>query len=123
MCSKAAAGQVRNYSFVTVDVAQSGENPKDQGEKHDENPKNQGEKHVFCFDANIFELVKSLTLKPPEDKKFHRAPAICEFKIKPESRLKESRLKEAHLIVVSVHLKSGGGDETKEEVKKLAGGL
>jgi hypothetical protein len=84
-----------------------------------------GETHVFCYDETALKLVVQGRLLEPckedmdEGRSFHRAPAMCHFDVLKDG----SSLKGAQLIVVSVHLKSGGGDETVAEVKRTARAL
>ena len=85
---------------------------------YDHEGADQGEMHVFCYDSKSLVLEgepKELTVNEVDKvagARFHRAPAWSKFRVQ-----KAGSLRGACLIAVTVHLKSGGGEEVRQRFK------
>ena len=104
-----------NWNSAAVEIANK--KVKEDGTQYDE-----GERHVFAWDSNQLEfranldngveLCKSDYPKHGDvPRLFDRSPAFATFHTKGRQHI--------CINVISVHLKSGGGDDTKREVKNL----
>uniref|UniRef100_A0A7S3GIS5 Uncharacterized protein n=1 Tax=Palpitomonas bilix TaxID=652834 RepID=A0A7S3GIS5_9EUKA len=87
--------------------------------------KHAGESTIFVYDQHQFDCKEGPNLLQPctEDRKagngFHRAPPYCKLRPLEGSSLKDV----SELMVVSVHMKSGGGAETVADLSLLGRAL
>ena len=86
--------------------------------KVDKNPagKNAPEYHVFAWDSARLRLRARPRIIAATQSHFLRPPAVAEFEVVGGSSASGSL---TEFIVASVHLKSGGGEETRKEVENL----